>query len=138
MTKKIILSSLALGALILTGCAQPSVVGKWQGTQNIQSPVGNQSLSVTTEYKADNTFNQSVSTPMGSISVKGTYKLEGDKMTSSLVSLDAPPMIKTLAEPALKKQINQTVTYKVTGDALTLSTNAGGKNDSLTLNRVKE
>ena len=118
---------------LLTGCSKPSLVGKWKGVQNIQSPMGAQSVDINTEYKSDGTFAQDVNTKMGNISVKGTYKVEGDKVTSALSSLDAPPMIKAVAEPMLKKSINQTTAFKIEGDTLTLSKDSG----ALTMSRVK-
>jgi hypothetical protein len=123
-------------SLTLLGCSKPSVVGKWQGTQSVQSPMGNQSLSFTTEYKADGTFSQNATVANMNIGAKGTYKVDGDKVTSSVTSVDAPPMIKAMAEPALKKQINQTVSFKVEGDNLTFT--GKGPSETLTMTRVKE
>jgi uncharacterized protein (TIGR03066 family) len=130
---------LSLGVLVslatmLFGCAKPSLVGKWKGTQSVQSPMGNQQVDVSMEYKADGTFVQSATTKVGNIGAKGTYTVDGDKVTSSVSSIEAPPMIKSFVEPMLKKQINQTSTFKIEGDNVTLSK----EGNSVSMTRVKE
>jgi hypothetical protein len=128
------LGTLTVLSLTLLGCSKPSVVGKWQGSQSIQSPMGNQNLNFTTEYKADGTFSQSATVANMNVGAKGTYKVDGDKVTSTVTSVEAPPMIKKFVEPTLKKQVNQTVSFKVEGDNLTFT----GAGQTMTMTRVKE
>jgi hypothetical protein len=138
LNKQRLFSLGALTALSITllGCSKPSVIGKWQGTQTAQTPMGSQQINFTTEYKADGTFNQSATVANMNIGAKGTYKVDGDKVTSSVTSVEAPELIKKIAEPTLKKQINQTVTFKVEGDNLTFTGKGAG--ETMTMTRVKE
>jgi hypothetical protein len=130
------LGALTALSITLLGCAKPSVVGKWQGSQEVKSPMGNQQVNFTTEYKADGTFVQSATVANMNIGAKGTYKVDGDKVTSSVTSVDAPDMIKKFVEPTMKKQINQTVSFKLEGDNLTFTGSGAGQSMSMT--RVKE
>jgi hypothetical protein len=116
-------------ALLLAGCA-PSVVGKWEG-----SMAGtNGSL----EFKPDGKFEQNFTVPMlpmvGTLSATGTYKVEGDKLSTKTADVMAGgKSIKALMPPQLSKQLDQNVTFKVEGDKLTLDSGKG----TATLTRVK-
>lgn len=124
----------ALIASVSLGCAKPTVVGKWQGTVPI--PGQGTAVPATVDYKADGTMEQVMTTPVGPITVTGTYKVDGDTLTTTgkdikLNGNALPPM---LAARVPASAMTNSATFKLDGDNLNMS--SGGKDIAFT--RVKE
>lgn len=123
----------ALVALLLTlaGCGGSPIVGKWQG--NIQG------MNITQEYKTDKTYTAAVQTPMGSISLNGTYTLEGEKLTETVSTVSAPglpPQVPQAIKEAVQK--NPSATVKFTDNDTMVMTPLTGGSVSITRTRIKD
>jgi hypothetical protein len=130
MTKKTATTAAGLMAtlalLTLAGCSKPGIAGKWNGTAD----VAGQKLSSTMEFKPDGTVTQDSKTPLGEVNATGTYQTSGenltihvDKITAMGKTVDAPPQMK-----------DQTATFKVEGDTLSMTRNG----QTVNFTRVKE
>ena len=113
---------LVVPALILTvGCKKPTPVGKWSGN------MGN--FPATFEFK-DGGQTATSFTAMGqSVTLNGTWKTEGEKITTTIASAQ-PPMAMSFL-PANVKSLSGD--WKIEGDKLTIT--ATGVSFNLT--RVK-
>jgi len=116
------LAACVIPAVVLTvGCKKPGLEGKWTGSvSNMQS---------TLEFQGGGTFKQTSTAPVvGSVEATGTYKIEGEKVNITVSDAKAGGKSVIAMLPPQMKQ--QSVTFKVDGDSLTLN--------GATLTRVKE
>lgn len=129
---------IAVGAAtLLAGCA-PSVVGKWKGSLPVPMTGGSTTVPLTVEFKKDNTFEQTVNTPLGTLNASGTYTTEGQNLSASVSKILANGNDMTARIPAQVKQaMTPSGTFKVEGDKLIL-TGEKDSNQNVTLDRVKE
>ena len=96
--------------IVLTGGGDKGLVGKWEGTES--------GFAVSYEFKSNGEFS---ATAIG-ITMNGTYKVDGDKLTTTIELLG---------------QNQETAnTYKIDGDKLTLYNTDGSVDVELT--RVKD
>ena len=102
-----------LGATVLTGCAKPSVVGKWNGST--PAPGGN-AVQIAIEFKPDGSQTQTFSA-MGQTlgSMQSTYSVADDKITETMTG--ASRNGQTVKLPGR----TTTFSYKLDGDSLTLT-----------------
>lgn len=116
-------SLLIVPALVLSvGCKKPTPVGKWSGSFN--------NIPLTFEFKEGGQLSLSGSAMGQTISISGTWSVEGDQLTTNLTS-GTPAMVMNFI-PADKRK--STGAWKVEGDTLTLTQN--GQAQPLT--RIKE
>lgn len=88
-----------LSIALLSGCAKDKIAGEWTFSQG--------PFSGTVNFKADKTYDMTLSGKDQSITLKGTYKVEGNTMKSTLSSFDAPGMdasMKKMMEQGLEKE----------------------------------
>jgi|GEM_PF-6390961 uncharacterized protein (TIGR03066 family) len=116
--------------MALTGCA-PSLVGKWSGSQSTNVLGREISMSFVMDFQKDGKLNQTITTPMGNMTAKGTYKAEGEKITYNVDSAQLGNRTVNLPNNLKSKS----GTFKIEGDNLTLTE---GNGNSVTLQRVKE
>ena len=91
----------------LVGCAKPSPVGKWTGT--VAGMTGS-----TIEFTADNKVKQTATSPMGSVEIEGTYKLNGEQLDITITSVKAGGKDVMAALPAqVKSNLNQSVKWAI-------------------------
>lgn len=84
----------AISIALLSGCAKDKIVGEWTFAQG--------PMSGTINFKGDKTYDMIMSGMGQSITLKGTYKVEGNTMKSTLTGFDAPGM-----DPGMKKTMEQ-------------------------------
>ena len=116
--------------LFLTGCAASPIVGKWQTSV--------QGATVNIEFKADKTFTQAVTTPVGAINADGTYLVDKDQLTTTGKNFSAPglpaPFI-SIAKRQLGKAQSGTVKFSDNNNTMILTTAA---QTNITFTRQKD
>ena len=137
------MQNIKIGALVilvaasLVGCAKPGIEGKWTTSNPPGLPAGT-TASATSEFKGGaltSTMDVSVMGMSMKISGKGTYTLEGDKLTTTMTEakLDEsslPAAAKPMA-PQIQKGIDTGVnkpnagTIKIDGDTMTFTATNG-------------
>lgn len=89
--------ALAVASFVLigAGCHRgPSLVGKWDADQGMSN--------VEFEFKPDNTYAMTSKVGQMTITAGGDYKLDGDKLTVTTKSFDAPGLPPALLAQAKK------------------------------------
>jgi hypothetical protein len=121
MIRRSLLAAPALLAALAinSGCAKPSIVGKWSG--DVTGPQGVK-LPVQVEYRADGTETAT----FNGTSVEATWSMQGETLTYTITG--------TSHEGKKSPYPEQTYVAKVNlqGDNLTLSPTTGGQGYSLT------
>jgi hypothetical protein len=108
--KRFALCSLTLASLLLlTACAGPSLVGTWTGTVSVQG--ANADVTVSFQQGGAMTTDMKIAGPANAemaIKTTGTYKLEGEALTTTVdnVDLTMPPALKQM-EAMIKDQIQK-------------------------------
>ena len=123
--KKSLFGAIALlGLVVLSGCAKPTVIGKWSGTMQF----GPMAAQTKLEFTADGKATGNATTILGATPLNGTYSTEGEKMKINI------PLTGAAAATAQKLGGSATISinepFKLDGDSLTI-----GKNS---FTRVKE
>lgn len=107
-------------ALLAIGCSKNPLVGTWEGSDPNMG-----SVAATFTFNSDHTYNTNLKMQDMSLTVKGTYTLEGDKLTLQPESLDATGGFAEMAKAAFekdgKKPLSGTVAFK--DDTMTLTAN---------------
>lgn len=124
---------LAAMLVMLAGCGGPSLVGKWDSAVAVQG--GGKAV---TEFKADNTFSMNLQSPMlpAAITVSGTYKVEGNKLTINSNDVTAPgvaPALMAMIKANAKQ--SDTSTFKFADNDTVEMTGSKG---ATTMKRIKE
>jgi uncharacterized protein (TIGR03066 family) len=86
--------------LLLTGCGKKSnadlIVGKWELTKGEGAPPGTEM-----EFTKDGKVKVSMKVGEKGVSLEGTYKVEGDKLTVTMMDKTDSDTIKTLNDTTL-------------------------------------
>ena len=117
--KKSLFGAVALlGLAVVSGCAKPTVVGKWNGSMQF----GPMAAETTLEFTADGKAVGQAKTAMGGTALNGTYKTDGEKFDLN-IPLTGPAAV-------MAKQMGGSGTisvkenYKLDGNSLTIGKNS--------------
>ncbi len=109
-----------LFAFLVAGCSKNPLVGTWEGSDPAMG-----AMATTFTFNGDNTYTNTVTLQGMALTFKGTYTLDGDKITLQPVTLDATGPLADQAklgfESVGKQPRTGTVTFK--DDTATLATN---------------
>jgi len=137
MKKAFALSFVVLG-LMMVGCsAKPSLVGKWKGQVEAQGQVMDAEIEVTAD-KMISVFQAQGMTITGTSS----YKMEGDKITSTVEDIkltggNIPPAAQAMFDAAIAKEKGKSDTSTVVFKDNDTAELTGAQGTKMTWTRVK-
>lgn len=132
-----------LVAVLMVGCAPSSpIVGKWNGS--VES--NGQTMTTVIEYKADKSYDATMTIPGAEVPIKmtGTYEFKDGKLTSTTKEMklggELPASLKpmqSMIEDSMKKAEGQkaTVSVEFKDDTMTQTPEQGGR--GMTFTKVK-
>jgi hypothetical protein len=129
---------LAVLAVLVGGCARPSMVGKWEGTYSKEQGLGFEGGFVT-DYRADGTFITTSSITVNgkplSLVEKGTWEVRKDGARQTLAARSESL---TVGDRVIKPPSDGPLTGEIRfkGNAVTWLVNADGRTESVTMTRV--
>ena len=126
--------------MLLVACSKNPVVGKWNMSGGSMPP----SAKSVVEFKGDGTFVMNVEISQMGIVAKidssGTYKMEGEKLTTTISKFNVddsqiPAAFRQVAKSQIEQSMNKPNegTFKLEGETGTWST----ANGSMTLTKAK-
>jgi hypothetical protein len=131
-------------SIILWGCAKPSIVGKWHGDlppeakRFLRADHQNFNFSIEMEFKEDGTYVSLGKTSVINITTKGTYKIEGGRIFTTVTDVESVPDLPTSVKYSMKIKGNKTAEFKLEGDSFTMTTSSGDQTAVMTMNRVSQ